>query len=216
MITAVMAERHDEAHAAPGTVLTGRLRLEPITPAHADDLWTIHNDEHVARWYGGWTPTQDEALERAMAMAQSWRHFGAHKWMAYDRETGELVGRGGPSPTPADEDWGRIDKFLPQEPWVRETRRGPERDLVHANWVEIGWALRHQFWGRGYATEIGRAGLAYSFDELGMQAVVSCTDQDNLRSRAVMERIGMRHAGVLSSLDGGADQTVHTLLRCRR
>lgn len=197
-------------------MFTERLRLEPITPKHAHDLWVIHNDEHVARWYDGWKPTLDEALNRATAMADSWRHFGVHKWMAYDRETGELIGRGGPSPTPADPDWGRIDDLLPHQPWVRETRRGPLGEVVHANWVEIGWALRRPFWGHGYATEIGRAGLIYSFDSLDMQAVVSCTDHDNLRSRAVMERIGMSPAGVLNALDGGTDQTVHTLLRAQR
>jgi RimJ/RimL family protein N-acetyltransferase len=39
--------------------------------------------------------------------------------------------------------------------------------VAHANWLEIGWALRRQFWGRGYAAEIGRAGLAFAFGVLG-------------------------------------------------
>lgn len=201
---------------ASPVVFTERLRLEPITRAHAHDLWVIHNDERVARWYDGWKPTPEEALERATVMADSWRHFGAHKWTAYDRQTGELIGRGGLSPAPSDEDWGRIRAFLPGHAWVSETCRGPKGELVHANWVEIGWALRPQFWGHGYAAEIGQAGRAYAFDALGMQAVVSCTDHDNLRSRAVMERIGMSYAGVLKSLDGGADQTVRILLRPHR
>ena len=71
--------------------------------------------------------------------------------------------------------------------------------IAHANWLEIGWALRREFWGRGYASEIGRAGLAFAFDVLGMQAVVSCTVRHNMRSRAVMERIGMRYAGEIRS-----------------
>ena len=70
---------------------------------------------------------------------------------------------------------------------------------AHANWLEIGWALRREFWGRGYASEIGRPGLAFAFDVLGVQAVVSCTVPHNLRSRAVMERIGMRYAGEIRS-----------------
>ena len=44
--------------APPEAVLTQRLRLEPTTFAHARDLWIIHNDAAVARWYGGfqrWT-----------------------------------------------------------------------------------------------------------------------------------------------------------------
>lgn len=201
---------------AVGTVFTERLRLEPITADHAADLWVVHNDEQVAPWYEGWKPTPDEALERATAMAAAWQHLGVHKWMAYHCGTGELVGRGGPSMTPADDDWGRVNDLLPQQPWVRETRVGERGGLVHANWVEIGWALRRQFWGHGYATEIGRAGLAYSFDELGMQAVVSCTGRDNGKSRAVMERIGMVYAGTLEDLGGGADLTVHILLRSQR
>ena len=81
------------------------------------------------------------------------------------------------------------------EPWVREAH-GSERPFrAHAHWLEIGWALRHERWGRGYASEIGRAGLAYAFDVLGARAVVSCAARHNLRSQAVMARIGMRPVG---------------------
>ncbi len=207
-----MTNEREEPAAASAT-LTERLRLEPITADHAHDLWVIHNDDEVARWYDGSKPTQQQALRRAKAWSYSWRHLGVHKWMAYDRGTGELIGRGGLSPAPADHDWRRVHDFLPKETWVPETRRGPRDEVVHANWVEIGWALRPQFWANGYAAEIGRAGLSYAFETLGMHAVVSCTDHDNLRSRAVMERIGMSYAGALPDLAGGADFTVHMLLR---
>ena len=49
-----------------------------------------------------------------------------------------------------------------------------------------GLSLRRRFWGHGYASEIGRAGLEFAFDVLGAQAVVSCTVRHNVRSRAVM------------------------------
>lgn len=58
--------------------------------------------------------------------------------------------------------------------------------------VEIGWRLAHEHWGRGYATEAARAALRYGFDELGLDQIVSLTVPDNVRSRAVMERIGMQ------------------------
>jgi RimJ/RimL family protein N-acetyltransferase len=89
-----------------------------------------------------------------------------HKWLAYERGTRELVGRGGLS-------------------WV---------DLAGRRRLEVGWALRGDRWGRGYATEIGRAGLAYA-EELGTADVVAFTEPHNTRSRAVMERMGMRYAG---------------------
>lgn len=58
--------------------------------------------------------------------------------------------------------------------------------------VEIGWRLDRTYWGRGYATEAARAALAHGFGPLGLTEVVSFTVPDNLASRRVMERIGMR------------------------
>jgi ribosomal-protein-alanine N-acetyltransferase len=59
--------------------------------------------------------------------------------------------------------------------------------------VEIGWRLRRDAWGRGYATEAAQAALAYGFTDLGLREIVSFTTVANLRSRAVMERLGMTH-----------------------
>jgi RimJ/RimL family protein N-acetyltransferase len=81
---------------------------------------------------------------------------------------------------------------LPSEPWVTAAHPSSRPFTAHAGWLEIGWALRGAFRGRGYASEIGRAGLRYAFDTLGMGAVVSCTVRHNGPSLAVMERIGMR------------------------
>jgi RimJ/RimL family protein N-acetyltransferase len=58
--------------------------------------------------------------------------------------------------------------------------------------VEIGWRLAARFWGRGYATEAARAALAFGFESLRLGEIVSFTVPGNLRSRRVMEKIGMR------------------------
>jgi len=60
--------------------------------------------------------------------------------------------------------------------------------------VEIGWRLAFEHWGFGYATEAARAAVRFGFDELGLDEIVSFTVPDNLRSRAVMERLGMRRS----------------------
>lgn len=57
--------------------------------------------------------------------------------------------------------------------------------------VEIGWRLAQSAWGHGYATEAAQAALRHAFDVLELPEVVSSTAATNLRSRAVMERIGM-------------------------
>jgi len=144
--------------------LTARLRLEPIRSEDAKDLWRLFQDPAVAAWYGVWTFAM--AQREAARIADAWAADGVHKWMAYDRVTGALVGRGGLS---------------------RVHIAGQDR-------LEIGWALLRPFWGQGYATEIGRAGVAFAFEELGADEVVSYTETRNARSRAVMERLGFRYS----------------------
>src|SRR5450759_2622703 len=76
---------------------TERLRLEPIGPEHAGDLWRLHQDEAVAAWHAGrWTARMAE--ERAAAYRAAWQADGVSKWLAYDRGTGGMVGRGGAVP----------------------------------------------------------------------------------------------------------------------
>ncbi|MEY4547251.1 MAG: hypothetical protein RL685_3446 [Pseudomonadota bacterium] len=57
--------------------------------------------------------------------------------------------------------------------------------------VEVGWRLAAEHWGQGYATEAAHAALAFGFDQLGLDEIVSFAVPSNQRSRAVMHRIGM-------------------------
>jgi RimJ/RimL family protein N-acetyltransferase len=59
--------------------------------------------------------------------------------------------------------------------------------------VEIGWRLARAAWGHGYATEAARAVLAFGFDTLGLPEILALTPVGNVRSQAVMRRIGMTH-----------------------
>ena len=59
--------------------------------------------------------------------------------------------------------------------------------------VEIGWRLAAAYWGRGLATEGARAVLRHGFDTLALDEIVAFTIPANLRSRRVMEKLGMTH-----------------------
>ena len=96
---------------------------------------------------------------------------------AFDRISGALAERG----------WGLWavaldDRFLGFTGLAQPDFR-PER--------EIGWRFAATAWGRGYATEAARAVLEFAYTELALPEVVSFTAVANVRSRAVMERIGM-------------------------
>lgn len=70
----------------------------------------------------------------------------------------------------------------------------PRRVLPFSPCVEVGWRLARKHWGQGYATEAARAALEVGFARLDLPEIVSFTTAGNVRSRAVMERIGMRDA----------------------
>lgn len=66
-------------------------------------------------------------------------------------------------------------------------------DLPMAPAVEVGWRLAAEHWGRGYAPEAARRALRFAFEELRLDEVVSFTTVLNVRSRRVMEKIGLVH-----------------------
>jgi len=67
----------------------------------------------------------------------------------------------------------------------------PRPDFPLSPCVEIGWRLRREHWGNGYATEAATRVLRFAFEDLALEEVASFTTVSNYRSRAVMERLGM-------------------------
>ena len=67
----------------------------------------------------------------------------------------------------------------------------PGHDLPFNPCVEIGWRLAADYWSRGYATEAARAAVEFGFTRLGLDEIVSFTVPTNVRSRTVMEHLGM-------------------------
>lgn len=59
---------------------------------------------------------------------------------------------------------------------------------------DIGWRLVREAWGHGYATEAAKAALRDAFTRANLKEIVSYTSPDNLRSQAVMERLGLARA----------------------
>lgn len=86
------------------------------------------------------------------------------------------------------------------------TTRGDFCGLTAFDWRadgfgELGWYLSSDHWGRGYATSATSMLLQFAFDELHLPAVTATCDPDNLASRRVLEKCGMRHI---------ADETIET------
>jgi RimJ/RimL family protein N-acetyltransferase len=122
-----------------------------LGPELTDELFDLFQAPGIARWHGGpWT--REQAEKTAADMGRGRQLDGVHKWLAYRRNSDEVIGRCGLS--------------------LARTANGPQ--------LEIGWAVRERCWGQGYATEIGNAGLAYAFNELDAAHVISFTESTTL------------------------------------
>jgi ribosomal-protein-alanine N-acetyltransferase len=93
----------------------------------------------------------------------------------------------------------------------------PRFDAHFTPATEIGWRLRREAWGQGFATEAARGVLSVAFDDLELREVVSFTTLANVRSQAVMLRIGMERDPAEDfehpSLPEGSPQRTHVLYR---
>jgi RimJ/RimL family protein N-acetyltransferase len=67
--------------------------------------------------------------------------------------------------------------------------------IVETGVPEIEWTLGSAYWGRGYATEIGRAILGYGFQRAGFDEIVGFARTEHAASRRVMLKIGMSYTG---------------------
>lgn len=161
-----------------GTVLlrTERLLLRTFT---RDDLPLYHSlngDPEVFRWLGGSALTREWSDEIAAWANQCWESERLGLLAVERGSDHQFLGMCG----------------------LHHQESAPDE-------VEIAWRLASQHWGQGYATEAARAWAAYGFETLRLPAIISMTDHDNVRSRAVMERIGMTFHDERRIVDDGQE-----------
>jgi N-acetyltransferase len=157
---------------APGPwtapVLTGTLvRLEPLTPAHADGLWEASRDPRTWTWLSILQPSTREELDEWLRAALDAAAAGA-----------EL-----PLVTTTDERVVGSTRYLALRP-------------EHGS-VEIGWTWLHpSVWGTGVNVEAKLLMLEHAFESWGCRRVELKTDARNERSRGAMEAFGATFEGV--------------------
>jgi len=147
------------------TLRTERLILRPWRAEDLEPFAALNADDRVTRTLAG---SIDRAASDAMAarFSESFSRHGFGYWAVALPGVAPFIGALGLSVP------GFDAPFMPA--------------------VEIGWRLAFDHWGKGYATEGARAALDYGFNTAGLEEIVSFTAAGNTRSRAVMERLGMR------------------------
>jgi RimJ/RimL family protein N-acetyltransferase len=145
------------------TLATDRLVLRMFRESDLDAYAAMLGDPEVMRYLAPGPMTRAEAWRNMAMVLGHWQLRGYGLWAVEERASGLVAGRVGC--------------------WRPEGWPG----------LEVGWALRREFWGHGYATEAARAALDFAFTELRQPHIISLIRPENTRSIAVACRLGMSH-----------------------
>lgn len=145
-------------------IKTDRLLLRPWKQEDLIPFAELNADPRVREYFPG-ILTSEESNDLVEFFSEHIAKFGFGFWAVSLIETDEFIG------------------FIGLQNVTFEAPFTPA--------VEIGWRLAHAHWGKGYATEGAKAALNYGFLQLKLKEIVSFTTVKNLRSRHVMEKLGM-------------------------
>jgi RimJ/RimL family protein N-acetyltransferase len=153
-------------------VETPRLQLLAPAPEHRAALGKVFGDAEAMRFIGDGTAWSDERIDLLLdKMMTLQSEHGFSLWPVARRDDGDVIG-----------DCGLC--------FIRHSDSGafgPE--------IEVGYHLRRDVWGRGYASEAAAAALAYARDELALRDIIAVVQPDNRASQRVLEKVGMRREG---------------------
>ena len=142
------------------TLETDRLKLREWRNEDFDSYAELCADPEVMRFIGGKPIDRLEAWRQFAFHVGHWELRGYGHWIVEEKSSSKLVGRVG---------------FLNPVGWPA---------------FEIGWTLKREFWGRGYASEAARRALQYGFNELDKPHIISLIHPDNTASIQVAKRLG--------------------------
>jgi RimJ/RimL family protein N-acetyltransferase len=143
---------------------TARLVLRDWRDDDWEPFWQNTNTPAVMRWLGGVADAATRAAARARVESYQ-RDHGHTFWVVERKDDGALLGFCG---------------------LKRSNQAGGPQGMM-----EVGWRLREDAWGHGYAKEAAAASLDLAFDRFGADEVIALTVQGNTASWGLMLRLGM-------------------------
>jgi RimJ/RimL family protein N-acetyltransferase len=155
---------------------TARLRLREWDDADETRFYDVMNTPAVMRWLGG-LQTREEWNAGYRRLRAYQRDFGFTFWIVERSSDGEILGFCG-----------------------LKRANAPGADAI-AGEIEIGWRLREDAWGQGYAKEAATACLDLAFCHFAAPRVVAVTAAHNLPSQGLMIRLGMARREDLGFID---------------
>lgn len=147
---------------------TDRLLLRELQPSDDEGMFALDSNPNVHRYLGN-KPQNDIQQSRDVIefVRKQYAETGIGRWAAIEKDSGEFIG------------WAGLK--------IERNVNGRGR------FFDIGYRLREEFWGKGYATEATKIFLQYGFSFLKADRINAYTDSDNKASQRILEKCGLRH-----------------------
>lgn len=151
------------------SIETERLLLREFLSSDAEGMFQLDSNPNVHKYVGKKPVTHiDESRAYIEFVQQQYNDIGIGRWAVVLKETNTFIG------------WSGI-KF------ITTTINN------HQDFYEIGYRFIEEHWGKGYATEAGKAFIDYAFNEMKVKAIYAYADKENASSRNTLEKLGLKY-----------------------
>lgn len=146
---------------------TERLLLRELLPSDAEGMFRLDSNPEVHKYLGN-DPVKDMSqIHDVIAnIRQQYLDNGIGRWAVILKETNEFIG------------WSGLK--------IEKNINGHER------FYDLGYRFIQEFWGKGYAYESAKAFVDFGFNEMKLAVINACADVNNLGSRNVLEKCGLK------------------------
>ena len=148
----------------PILIETSRLLLKEMSEDDVQDLFDLNNDPEVMRYTGD---KSFESIEEALIYIENYQHiyqkYSCGRLSLFNKETNEYLG------------WCGL-KYLDQK-----------------NETDLGYRLKKNFWGKGFATEAASACLDDGFNRLQLDCIFATAMKENTPSINIFKKLGLKY-----------------------
>lgn len=149
---------------------TKRLILRPINENDAQNFYEMDSNPKVHIYLGNNPVTSiEQSKSKIEGVLQQYKDFGVGRLAMEKKDTGEFIG------------WSGLKS-------ERELRK-------EFDYYDLGYRLKEEFWGNGYATEAAIASLDYGFNDLKLKEICAAADVNHIASNTILKKIGMQPSG---------------------
>ena len=146
-----------------------RLYVRDLLPEDAQGIYELDTDPRVMKFLGGVTMT---SIEKAKKIVENiiWQYeeFGMGRLAIIDKTNEEFIG------------------------WTGIKRERNVRDFIY---YDLGYRIKHKYWGKGIATETAKFSLEHGFNTLKLDEICGAADLEHIASQKVLMKVGLELKG---------------------